>query len=67
MNRIYGVEERRNYLKLRLIAILMTVSQAVILVGSLLVILAWPYLVHRLGLGASGDPARRSPSTQRSR
>ncbi len=36
MNRIYGVKERRGFLKLRLIAIFMTVVQAAILVGSLL-------------------------------
>ena len=55
MNRIYGVRERRGFFKLRLIAILMTVLQAAILVGSLLVIVAWPYILRRLGLGASGE------------
>jgi membrane protein len=53
MNRICGVEERRNYLKLRLLAIVMTVIQAAILVGSLLTIVAWPYILRRLGLDPS--------------
>ncbi len=54
MNRIYGVRDRRGFVKLRLIAILMTLSQAAILVGSLLVIVAWPYILRKLGLGSSG-------------
>jgi membrane protein len=53
MNRIYGVEDRRSWLKLRLLAILMTVTQAVILVGSLMTIVAWPYILRRLGLDPS--------------
>jgi membrane protein len=53
MNRIYGIEERRGFFKLRLLAIVMTVTQAVILVGSLLTIVAWPYILRRLGLDPS--------------
>ena len=40
MNRIYGVRERRGFVKIRLVAILMTVIQAAILVGSLVLIVA---------------------------
>jgi membrane protein len=50
MNRIYGVVETRPFWKLRLTAVFMTVVQAVILVGSLLVIVAWPQIVTWLGL-----------------
>ena len=53
MNRIYGVKERRGFFKLRLIAIFMTVVQAVILVGSLLAIVGWRYVLDRLKLGDS--------------
>ena len=53
MNRIYGVKERRGFFKLRLIAIFMTVLQAVILVGSLLAIVGWRYVLDRLKLGDS--------------
>jgi membrane protein len=55
MNRIYGVTERRSFLKLRLVAIAMTITQAAILVGSLLVIVAWPYILRWLGLGSVGS------------
>jgi len=55
MNRIYGVIETRPFWKLRLTAILMTVVEAVILVGSLLVVVAWEWIVSRLGL--TGLPA----------
>ena len=53
MNRIYGVHERRNFFKLRLIAIFMTICQAAILVGSLVVVVAWRSILHKLGLDAS--------------
>ena len=53
MNRIYGVEERRGFVKLRLIAIFMTIVQAAILVGSLLAIVGWRYVLDRLKLGDS--------------
>jgi len=52
MNRIYGVEERRGFVKIRLVAIVMTLTQAAILVGSLLVIVAWPFLLKWFGLRA---------------
>lgn len=52
MNRIAGVEETRSFIKLRLLAILMTVIEAAILVGSLLLILAWPVLLRWMGVSA---------------
>ncbi len=55
MNRIYGVKERRGFIKLRLLAIAMTVVQAAILVGSLVGIVASQYLFKMMHLGASGS------------
>ena len=52
MNRIYGVDERRGFIKLRLIAIAMTIVQALILVGSLVVIVAWPMILKWMGLSS---------------
>ena len=49
MNRIYGVTETRSYPKIYLTAFLMTVIQAVILIGSLLAIVLWPQIVGWLG------------------
>ncbi len=53
INRIFGVKERRSFLKLRLIAIAMTIVQAAILVGSLLAIVGWNWVLHWLKLGDS--------------
>lgn len=55
MNRIYRVTETRPFWKIRLTAIVMTIIQAVILIGSLLAIVAWPEFVAYLGLS---HPAR---------
>ncbi|MHC5541619.1 YihY/virulence factor BrkB family protein, partial [Singulisphaera rosea] len=52
MNRIYGVVDSRPIWKLRLVAIVMTVVQAAILVGSLLAIVAWPQILRWMGLRA---------------
>jgi membrane protein len=52
MNRIVGVDETRPFWKLRLVAIGMTLLQATILAGSLLVIVVWPLILRRLGLTA---------------
>jgi membrane protein len=49
MNRIYGVIETRSFLKRRLTAMLMTIVEAIILIGSLLAI-AFPELVTWMGL-----------------
>ena len=45
MNRIYGVHETRPFWKLRLTAMMMTILQAVILIGSMLGIVAWQLIV----------------------
>lgn len=45
MNRIYGVEETRSILKIRLTALVMTVIQAAILLGSLIAIVAGPEIL----------------------
>jgi len=50
LNRIAGVTETRPFWKLRLTAIVMTIVQAILLVGSLLAIVAWPEVVQALGL-----------------
>jgi membrane protein len=42
MNRIYGVVETRSFLKIRLAAIVMSIIQATILLGALVVIVAGP-------------------------
>ena len=52
-NRIYGVRDRRGWVKLRLIAIAMTVIQTIILIGSLLSVVAWSSLLAHFKLGAS--------------
>jgi len=52
MNRIYGVTESRPFWRLRLTAISMTLIQAMILVGSLVLIVAWPQIIEWLGLSA---------------
>ncbi len=55
MNRIYGVKERRGFIKLRLLAIAMTIVQATILVGALLAIVLSQSLFDHLKLGSSGS------------
>lgn len=50
MNRIYGVLESRSFLKIRLVAIVMTCIQSVLLLGSLLAIVLWPQFLSTLGL-----------------
>ena len=62
MNAIYGVAETRPFWKLRLTAIVMTMVQAVILVGSLVAIVAWPLIVPWIGLSrAGGLPGHARP------
>ncbi len=53
INRIFGVTERRSFIKLRLIAIAMTIIQAAILIGSLLAIVGWNWILNWLKLGDS--------------
>ena len=52
-NRIYGVYDRRSWIKVRLIAIAMTITQAALLIGSLLTIVGWDYILAYLKLDAS--------------
>jgi membrane protein len=46
INRIYGVAETRSFLKIRVMAILMTILQATILLGALIAIVAGPEIMH---------------------
>lgn len=50
LNHIYGLPETRSIWKLRLIALLLTVVQTAVLIGSLLVIAAWPQIVKLIGM-----------------
>ena len=50
MNRIMGVQETRPFWKVRLTAMLMTLSQAVILIVAFVTTLAWPQIIRWLGL-----------------
>ena len=52
MNRIYGVAETRSFVRLRVTAVVMTCVEAVMLVGSLLVIVLWPQILAWLGMKA---------------
>ena len=50
MNAILGVEETRPFWKRRLTAIVMTMSQAMILIGTVVTIIAWPQILKLMGL-----------------
>jgi membrane protein len=50
MNRIMGVPETRPFWKVRLIAMLLTISQAAILIAAFATTLAWPQILKWLGL-----------------
>ncbi len=56
MNRIAGVRERRSYVRIRLMATLMAVVEATILVGSLVAIVGWSWILRKLGV--SSTPAQ---------
>jgi membrane protein len=51
MNRINELRETRPFWKLRLTGLVVTIIQAAILMGSLLIVVAWPHLIRLLGLG----------------
>jgi membrane protein len=53
MNAIGGVNETRPFWKRRLIAIIMTLSQAAILIAAVVSIIAWPQILDWLGLSRS--------------
>ncbi len=57
MNRVYGVVETRSIVKLRLTAAVMTIIQAITLLGSLLLIVAWPQILEWMGLDPKGTAA----------
>lgn len=57
MNRVYGVVETRSLVKLRLVAAGMTIVQAIILMGSLVLIVAWPQILKALGFDPQGTAA----------
>ena len=50
LNRVQGVVETRSLVKLRLLAALMTILQAVILLGSFLTIVLWPQILRAWAL-----------------
>ncbi len=53
MNFILGVKETRSFWKRRAMAILMTLSQAAILIAAVMTIVAWPQIVDFLNLSRS--------------
>jgi membrane protein len=57
LNRTYGIKETRSFVKLRLTAVAMTLLQAAVLLGSLVVIVAWPQILGILGLDPNGAVA----------
>jgi len=57
LNQTFGVKETRSYVKLRLTAMAMTLLQAGSLLGSLVVIVAWPQILRVLGLDPHGAVA----------
>lgn len=50
MNAMYGVKETRSFLRLRLVAILMTLIQALILIATLVAVVAGPEILSWVGL-----------------
>ena len=57
MNRIMGVQETRPFWKVRLTAMLLTVSQAAILIAVFATTLAWPQILKWLGLSQNQTAA----------
>ena len=53
MNFILGVKETRSFSKRRGMAMVMTLSQAAILIVAVLTVVAWPQIVNSLGLSRS--------------
>jgi membrane protein len=54
MNFILGVRETRSFWKRRAIAIVMTLSQAAILIAAVMTVVAWPQIVDFLELSRPG-------------
>lgn len=57
LNRIYGMDERRPYWRLRLTAIMLTVLQTLILFGGLVAILSWPRILEWLSIESGSTSA----------
>ena len=57
LNRTFGVAETRSFVKLRLMALAMTLLQGTVLLGSLVAIVAWPQILLALGLNPIGAVA----------
>ncbi len=53
LNHIYAVKEKRRYWRRRMISMVMTVVQSVILLTSLITIVAWPQILKMMGLSAA--------------
>ena len=53
LNRIAGVKDRRSYVKIRLVATLMAIVEATILVGSLVAIVGWSWILRKLGVSST--------------
>ena len=53
MNRIYGVVETRSIVKVRLVAIALTIFHAAIFLSALVAIVAWPQILRGLHVGNS--------------
>ena len=50
LNRTYDIRETRSFVKLRLTAIVMTLLESAVLLGSLIAIVAWPQILRLIGL-----------------
>ncbi|MBY0359763.1 MAG: YihY family inner membrane protein [Candidatus Obscuribacterales bacterium] len=57
LNRIYGSQETRSFIFVRLTAMLMTIVQTVILISSMLVIVTWPQIQIAFGLDSTATHA----------
>jgi membrane protein len=57
MNRIMGVQETRPFWKVRLTAMLLTISQAAILIAAFATTLTWPQILNWLGLSQNQTAA----------
>jgi membrane protein len=57
LNRTFGVAETRSFVKVRLMALAMTLLQGTVLLGSLVAIVAGPQLLRALGLNPIGAVA----------
>jgi membrane protein len=54
MNRIYGIVEQRPVWRVWLLSIWMVLIQTALMIGALLLFIAWPYFAGKMGLDAGG-------------